>query len=93
MDGSADDVHVDGRFLCVCSGSSVCAGVAGDAEQGRSAAAGRRALDGALREGHGSAGSGRSTHRHMTGLTGCKQEASSLYVITCEVISTSVLPV
>lgn len=56
------------------------AGVAGDAEQGRAAAAGRRALDGALREGHGSAGSGRSTQHHMSGLTGCKQEASSRFM-------------
>lgn len=52
--------------LCVCSGPSMCAGVAGDAEQGCSAAAGRRSVDGALCEGHGSAGSGRSTRLYIT---------------------------
>lgn len=45
----------------MCSGPGVCAGVAGDAEQGCSAAAEWRSMDGALCEGYGSAGNGRST--------------------------------
>lgn len=50
----------------MCLGPSVCAGVAGDAEQGGSAAAERRSVDGALCEGHGSAGGGRSTQLYTT---------------------------
>lgn len=47
--------------LCACLGPSLYADVAGDAEQGGSVAAERRSLDGAVCDGLGSAGSGRST--------------------------------
>lgn len=53
--------------LCV-SGSGLCAGVAGDAEQGGSAAAERRPVDAALREGRRSADDGRSTSQVTAGL-------------------------
>lgn len=49
--------------LGVCSGPGVCAGAAGDAEQGGSAAAERRSVGGALCEGQRSAGGGKSTAR------------------------------
>lgn len=45
--------------------------VAGDAEQGSSAAAGRGTVDGSVHQGHGSAGSGRVSlagHRHIPAL-------------------------
>ena len=47
----------------------MCVGVAGDAEQGGSAAAEWRSMDGALCEGHRSAGNGRLTQLLITELT------------------------
>lgn len=44
----------------------MCVGVAGDAEQGGSAAAERRSVDGALCEGLRSAGGGGSTQLYIT---------------------------
>uniref|UniRef100_A0A8C9Z4T3 MYB binding protein (P160) 1a n=1 Tax=Sander lucioperca TaxID=283035 RepID=A0A8C9Z4T3_SANLU len=79
-------VPVDGHCLvclCVCLGPSVCVGVAGDTEQGGSAAAERRSVDGALCEGLRSAGGGRSTQLYITVLgyiTGLTLRCMGIYI-------------
>lgn len=57
----------------------MCAGVAGDAEQGGSAAVERRAVDRALCEGRRSAGGGKSTQTVLCFITMLLLSLSCIY--------------